>query len=108
MRKLCEKIRRLLDWLLHRHWAITLATMALSVIIFGLLSYDFFFLLRANLTFIEENGTTGLLDGGLKQFFMLLCYGFFSLLCYLLFKACEHILTARLAHKPEIETTNAD
>ena len=76
--------------------------MLFTALVFGLSSYNLFFLLRANLTLIFDFGVMALLDGAFVQFLSLAFYGIVSLSSYLLFKACEKwLVSVLLGEKPK-------
>ena len=78
--------------MLEYHWGLTLFIMGLSLIVFGVSSFNIFFYFKANITLILEHGIAALRDGALEQFFWLLLSGAIALASYLVFKACEKIL----------------
>lgn len=88
-------MRRLMP---HRPYAIFLL-MLLAALVFGLSSYNLFFLIKANLSLVLEYGAMALMDGALKELLMLLIYGVVSLCAYLVFKACEKLLVDALTGK---------
>lgn len=73
--------------------------MLVLALVFGLCSYNLFFLLSANIGLIYENGAMALRDGALEQLFYLTLYGVVSLASYLLLKACEKLLVEWLTAK---------
>ncbi len=98
---MCAGATRRLQGLLHRHWSLTLLVMCLSVISFGLLSYDFFSMFRMDLIRLEHGSSMMMTEEGVGHLCMLLVYGFLGLLSYLIFKACEKILVEKLAKRPD-------
>lgn len=82
--------------ILTKHPLLTFAIMFGTAVVFGLSSYNLFYLLKANITYIAENGFMGLVDGGLEQLASLTFYGIISLAAYIVFKACEKWLAERL------------
>ena len=82
--------------LLFSRWWATLLWMAVSAIVFGLLSYNTFMILQADIALVRENGVMALMDGVAVEVIGLGLTGFFSLLSYIVFKACEHSLIGRL------------
>jgi hypothetical protein len=67
----------------------TFFVMLFSAAVFGLSSYNLFYLLKANLNFFFENGWMAIADGALRQLFMLVSYGSVSLIAYIIFKCGE-------------------
>lgn len=65
-------------------------------ILFGLLSYQLFAILKANLELLAEHGWQAAGDGGLRQLAELLALGYVSLLCWIGFKVCETRLVREL------------
>jgi hypothetical protein len=82
--------------MIKRHWVVTLLIMVLSAVVFGLSTYNLFFLLRANLEYIGQNGWMGLRDGGLQQLGELALNGLIGVVFYIVFKACEKVLVEAL------------
>jgi len=78
---------------LSRRWACFLA-LGLSFAVSGIASLNLFYLLRANLALVAENGWMALMDGAARQFIELVAYGYLSMAGYVVFKTCEH----RLVH----------
>lgn len=70
-----------------------------STLIFGLSSYNLFFLLQANISFIIEHGMRAIMDGALIEIALLAFYGSISLVAYIIFKACEKRLVDLLTRK---------
>jgi hypothetical protein len=63
---------------------------------FGLVTYNLYHLLSANITFIREHGWMALQDGGLWQLIELTFYIYVSTIFIVLFKVCEYILVQRV------------
>lgn len=70
--------------------------MMLTSLIFGLSSYNLFFLVQANFSLVFNNGVMALIDGALLQLLTLMFYGIISLSAYLVFKVCEKLLVETL------------
>jgi hypothetical protein len=85
-----------LKWLLTRHWLLTLLVMGLAALVMGVCSLNLFYLLRANLSLIDEYGLRALMDGALEQLVELSLYGVASLLSYVVFKACEKVMVGHV------------
>jgi hypothetical protein len=82
--------------LLTKHPLLTFAIMLMSSLVFGLSSYNIFYLVKANVTLVFDYGLMALLDGALKELFLLTFYGIISLAAYVVFKACEKWLVDKL------------
>ena len=89
-------MRAILNKILNIHPLITLLIMLVSVALFGVISFNLFFMLKRNTDLVLEHGGQALTDGALMEYIMLLGYGLVSLCCYLLFKACEKILVEHI------------
>ena len=83
------------NWL-NRHPLRTFFIMMMSALVFGLTSYNIFFLLKANITLVVDYGVMALFDGALKELIILVIYGIISLAAYIVLKACEKTLVERL------------
>jgi hypothetical protein len=86
---------------LPNHWLTksplqTFGIMMLASLVFGLCSYNLFFLLKANIALVVDYGMMALIDGAFGELLMLMLYGIVSLSAYIVFKACEKWLTERL------------
>lgn len=88
---------RLYLWLA-AHVPVCFVLMALSFVLFGILSLDLVRLVSANAGFLLRAGWDGLLDGGLQQLLELSLNALAAIAAYLCFKLCEHVLVHRLAH----------
>ena len=77
---------------LARHPLRTFVIMLCCSLVFGLGSYNLFYLLKANLVLVLDYGVMALVDGALQELVMLAVYGTVSLSAYILFKACEKTL----------------
>lgn len=83
------------NWLT-RHPLLTFFIMMCSALVFGLTSYNIFFLLKANIALVVDYGVMALFDGAFKELIVLLLYGIVSLAAYVLLKACEKVLVDKL------------
>lgn len=83
------------NWLT-RHLLLTFFIAMGAALMFGLTSYNIFFLLKANITLVVDYGMMALIDGALKELIILFLYGIVSLAAYVLLKACEKVLVDRL------------
>jgi len=83
---------------LARRW-LTFVVMVASFLAFGVGTLNLFLLVRANGTFLLENGWMAVMDGGLGQAAGLLANAFVAMLAYLVFKACEYRLVHWLGDK---------
>lgn len=83
------------NWLT-KHPLQTFFIMMCVALVFGLSSYNIFFLLKSNIALIVEYGVMALFDGAFKQLITLLFYGTISLASYIVLKACEKVLVDRL------------
>lgn len=63
--------------------------MLFSALIFGLSSFNLFFLLQANVGLVYDHGLMALEDGAFQELIRLFGYGVVSLLSYLIFKIGE-------------------
>lgn len=86
---------RLNAWL-YRHYACTFLLMGAAFIVFGVLSLNLIYLLKANIEAILEHGTMIIAEGAGRQFVELIAYGYLSLAFFVVFKCCESILLRRL------------
>lgn len=89
---------RLNAWL-YRHYGCTFLLMGASFIIFGVLSLNLIYLLRANIEAILEHGTMIIAEGAGRQFIELIAYGYLSLAFFVIFKCCETHLVRRLTER---------
>ena len=78
---------------LARRW-LTFVVMVASFLAFGAGTLNLFFVVRANSTFLIENGWMAVMDGALRQSAELIASAALSMLAYLVFKTCEY----RLVH----------
>lgn len=76
---------------------LTFILMGASFLLFGALSFNLVFLLKANISLYLDYGIMVIDDGALRQLIELLIYGYLSLFFYLCFKTCEHILVERVS-----------
>jgi len=65
-------------------------------LLFGVMSYNLFFLLSANLNLFIEYGWLVAQDGALLQLGQLLLLSYLSLMFWVLFKFCENLLVRGL------------
>src|SRR5262250_2643096 len=86
------------SWLafLSRHPLLTFALMGVFFLLFGVLSVNLFFLLKANITLFVSYGLSVIDDGALDQLLELLGQSF---LCIMFFVIFERILVKRLTAK---------
>ena len=84
-----------INWL-NRHPLPTFLIMMCAARIFGLTSYNIFFLLKANIALVVDYGVMALFDGALKELLVLFLFGVVSLAAYILLKACEKVLVDKL------------
>lgn len=70
--------------------------MLCMALVFGLCSFNIFFLAQANIKLVIDYGAMALLDGALTEIFMLTLYGIISLACFLVFEACKKILVGKM------------
>lgn len=68
-------------------------------LIFGLSSYNLFFLLQENIRLVIDYGIMALIDGTFFEIIKLCAYGVISLFCYLMFKACENLFIEHLSNE---------
>ena len=87
--------RYLVAALYWRGWA-TFLLMGVSLVLFGITSFNLFFLFRANINLFLDYGTMVIAEGALLQLAELIVYGYLSMAFYLVFKACEHVLVERI------------
>ncbi|MFO1225587.1 hypothetical protein [Roseateles sp.] len=73
--------------------------MALSFLVFALLTYDFVRVLHANAGYLSSYGLMGLLDGGLVQLLGLLLTGLGAMGAWLVYKICETLLVGAFVSK---------
>ncbi len=88
-------LERLNAWL-YRHYACTFVLMGAAFLVFGILSLNLIYVLKANIEVILEHGTMIIVDGAGRQFVELIAYGYLSLAFFIVFKCCESILLRRL------------
>jgi hypothetical protein len=96
----------LFNWLV-RHAAATLVLMAVSFVVFGLLSVNLVIYVSANANLLLNYGWDALKNGGLQQLIELWLQVFAAIGTYLSFKLSEHALIERIAHQTE-EAHHAD
>ncbi len=87
--------------LLNIHWLLTFMIMLCMALIFGLCSFNIFFLAKANITLVLDFGLTALADGAFIELLMLSLYGIISLACFLIFEACKDILIKKMLNEHE-------
>ena len=93
-------LNRISPWLYRHPWP-TFVLMGVSFALFGGLSLNLVYLLKANVSLFLESGIMLIEDGVVQQLLELLAYGYLSLAFFLLFKCCEHMLVKRLTKHPE-------
>ncbi|MCB1954192.1 MAG: hypothetical protein KDG55_00870 [Rhodocyclaceae bacterium] len=76
-------------------WWLVFTLAGLLFMGFGVVSFNLFHLLQANLALFAEHGLMVVADGALQQLLELLAMGYLSLLLWIGFKACEAWLVAR-------------
>jgi len=89
-------MRLLFKKMITSHWLATLLILCISVFIFSVSSVNIFFLLKANIGFIIEHGTTALAEGALGQMVELVGLSLLSAIFYIIFRACERVLIEKL------------
>jgi hypothetical protein len=89
------------DWILFlfRNPIITFVLLGIFFLLFGVISINLFFLLKANLGLFLDYGLMVIDDGALEQLFELLGSAYLSMLFWILFKLCERILVERLTKR---------
>lgn len=85
--------------ILTKHWLLTFAIMLGMALVFGLCSYNIFFLVQANVTLVLDYGIMALLDGAFVELLLLTFYGIISLASFLVFEACKDILVEKMLKK---------
>lgn len=88
-------LNRLNAWL-HRHYGCTFLLMGAAFLVFGVISLNLIYVLKANIELILEHGSMVIAEGAGRQFIELIAYGYLSLAFFVIFKCCEHILVRRL------------
>lgn len=89
-------IRRLGRALSSGRWWLLFALAGLFFLLFGVMSYNLFFLLSANLNLFLEYGWMVAEEGALRQLLELLAFSYLSLLFWVLFKLCETLLVKEI------------
>jgi len=84
---------------LSRHALLTFALMGVFFLLFGVLSVNLFFLLKANITLFVNYGLSVIDDGALDQLLELLGQAFLCVMFFILFAIFERILVKRLTAK---------
>ncbi len=100
-------LNRISPWL-YRHPLSTFVLMGISFAMFGGLSLNLVYLLKANVSLFLESGIMLIEDGVVQQLLELLAYGYLSLAFFLLFKCCEHMLVKRLTENPRSRQGGGD
>jgi len=77
-------------------WWLLFVLGGLFFLLFGVMSYNLFFLLSANLRLFLEYGWMVAEEGALVQLAELLAFSYLSLLFWVLFKLCETLLVKAL------------
>lgn len=98
-------LNRLNAWL-YRHYGCTFLLMGASFFVFGVLSLNLIYVLKANIDLILEHGIMAVADGAGSQFLELMAYGYLSLAFFVVFKCCETILVKRLTRQGAADTGN--
>lgn len=65
-------------------------------LVFGLCSFNIFFLVKANVTLVLDYGMMALLDGAFAELLLLTFYGIISLASFLVFEACKKVLVDKI------------
>jgi len=65
-------------------------------LVFGLCSFNLFFLVKANVILVLDYGMMALFDGALIQLLSLSFYGIISLASFLVFEACKKVLVDKM------------
>ena len=92
---------------LARRW-LTFLVLCVSFAIFGGGSVNLFYMFRANLGLIADNGFMALADGAAQQLVELLLSLTLCMLAYIVFKSCEHSLVNGVLHPDHKETHDED
>lgn len=89
------------DWILFlfRYPIVTFVLLGIFFLLFGVISINLFFLLKANLNLFLDYGLMVVDDGALEQLFELLGSAYLSMLFWILFKLCERVLVERLTRR---------
>lgn len=77
-------------------WWLLFVLAGVFFLLFGVMSYNLFFLLSANLNLFLQYGWTVAEEGALRQIMELLALSYLSLLFWILFKLCETLLVKSL------------
>jgi hypothetical protein len=77
-------------------WWLMFALAGVFFLLFGVMSYNLFFLFSANLNLFLQYGWTVAEEGALRQILELLGLSYLSLLFWVLFKFCETLLVKGL------------
>lgn len=81
-------------------WWLVFFLAGVFFLLFGVMSYNLFALLKANFTLFVEHGWIVVADGALRQLLELLGLSYLSLMFWLLFKYCENLLVRALTPPP--------
>jgi len=84
---------------LSRRWA-TFLVLGLSFLAFGAGSLNLFYVAKANLTLLLDNGWMAVMDGGGQQLLEVVLTAYLSMAAYVVFKACEYRLVHWLGDPP--------
>ncbi|MBT9489638.1 MAG: hypothetical protein IV093_19190 [Rubrivivax sp.] len=84
--------------LLSRPW-VAFGLLVLSFLVFGALTVNLLFVLRANLALLAEHGWQAAMDGAAMQLLEIVLSGILGMLAYIVFKACEYRLVHWLTDK---------
>lgn len=85
--------------ILTKHWLLTFTIMLGVSLVFGLCSYNIFFLVQTNVTLVLDYGVMALLDGAFVELLLLTFYGVISLGSFLVFEACKDVLVKKMLKK---------
>lgn len=77
-------------------WWLLFVLAGLFFLLFGVMSYNLFFLLSANLNLFLQYGWMVAEEGAVRQLLELLALSYLSLLFWLLFKLCETLLVKEI------------
>jgi len=84
---------------LFSHPWLTFVLMGVFFLLFGVLSVNLFYLLKANIGLFIEHGPIVIDDGALDQLLELLGQAFLCVMFFIFFAICERILVKRLTAK---------
>ncbi len=84
--------------LLSRPW-VAFLLLVVSFLVFGALTVNLLFVLRANLALLAEHGWQAAMDGAAMQLVEIVLSGILGMLAYIVFKASEYRLVHWLTDK---------